>query len=180
MAVDETVHTRCGGVRLRARRADDGVRGDVDTRAAGLTEVQLAHAIGTHDRDLELEASLRGAQQLDVGGGARCSTLDRGEQGRPGIGIRRRAGEAPVAHLGEERGTLGVGVAGQQPGRGGVVEIRAAVVAEAHAVKELPRVVVVARLIVDDTRALPDAHEPRERREVGREVGGKLEHVGQR
>ena len=48
--------------------------------------------------------------------------------------------------------------------------------AEAHAVDELSGEAVVVDLVVDDAGALPDADEPRERREVGGQIGGKVEH----
>src|SRR6476620_6818591 len=63
-ALDETVEARRGRVLLRARRAHHGIGLEVDARAVDGAEVELAHAAGVDERDLDLEVAARGAQGL--------------------------------------------------------------------------------------------------------------------
>ena len=46
--------------------AHHGVGREVDARALDLAEVQLADAVGVHERDLDVEAAVGVAQRLDV------------------------------------------------------------------------------------------------------------------
>ena len=122
---------------------------------------------------LDVEAAVGVSQGLDVVGGAGDGLGGRGEKAGASIGVADGSRETPVADLGDQ-GTSFFSL--EQPRVGGVVEERAAVVTEAHAVGELTREGSSVDLVVDDSGTLPDAHQPRERDEVGGEIGRDLDH----
>ena len=67
-----------------------------------------------------------------------------------GVALAEVASEAPVPRLGRERRGLVALALGEEPGVRGVVQVREAVVAEAHALAELAGDRLVADLVVDD------------------------------
>ncbi len=84
--------------------AHDGVGRDVDARALDLAEVQLAHAVGVDDRDLDVEAAVGVAQHLDVVGGAHDGRQrTAGSSPGPASASVALAREPPEADLGHER-----------------------------------------------------------------------------
>ena len=155
----------------------DGVGREVDARALDLAEVELADAARVHERHLDVESAVGVAQRLDrLGVGEAAARRSPGSMRRARVAVAERAGESPVAGLGDERRGLAALSAGNSHVYERVVQVRQAVVAEADALAELVGDRLVADLVVDDARPLPDAEEPGERHELGGKVDGQLDH----
>ena len=181
LAFDEAVHAGGGRVLFRVARPDDGIGGEVDPRPLDPTEVELVDAGRMGDLHLEAEAVVGRPEDLDRPGRREGLDADTGQHAGAAVTRLGRAFEPPVAGLARQRRVLVV----EQPGERAVVQEGQAVVAEADALPELVGApfgarfgvgVALADLVVDDAGALPDADQPREGDELGRQVGGDVDH----
>src|SRR5690606_9648422 len=127
------------------------------------------------DGNLDRESAGCCTQLFDIVHSERRGILKRREQGGPCISGCGRTRDPPEAGLSDKWTRLRTSFGAHPPGRR-VVQIAAAVMADAHAMRELTLETLLTRRVFDDPRAFPDTDQPAQRSEFGGEVSGQLKH----